>query len=373
MKLLKKLFSPISRLVKKDLVLFCETHHGSGSNVFALYSAFAGDSSIPFECQLVCRDAKGLKERLRLETLLIRAKWIVQDHGGDKSYPGQKVIELWHGIPLKTMDGMTRTNHRSTTPLEVARNVPDIVLSSSRLYETLLSACRFIPASHYRRFGFPRLRWLQGDRKDARQIFSKAIGHPVSASTKLLVWMPTHRTRCPNGSAQPRFPLLFDQYLNDEVEHSLEKYDCLLVLKPHPNDEPWAREHANRPQSRIKLLTSQSYASLVDDLYCLLPATDALITDYSSIYFDYLLLDKPIGFVIDDLEEYRRKRGFLLEPVTDWLPGHKIETSQQLIDFINDVGSQHDPYQPDRDQLCTTVYPDGILDSAELLRRHVLK
>lgn len=373
MKLLKTFLSPISRLVKKDLVLFRETHHGSGSNVFALYTALVGMENLGLECVMIERQPVGWRQSLRYKWLTLRARWIVQDHGGNQSYPGQKVIELWHGIPLKAMDGMTSKKHHDPTPLQVARNVPDIVLSSSRLYETLLSACRFIPASRYRRFGFPRLRWLQGDRESARQVFSQAIGHPVTASTKLLVWMPTHRKRCPNGSAEPRFPLLFDQYLNDDLEQSLEKHDCLLVLKPHPNDERWFREYADKPQSRIKLLTSQSYATLVDDLYCLLPATDALITDYSSIYFDYLLLDKPIGFVIDDLDEYRRKRGFLLEPVTDWMPGHKIETSRQLIHFINDLGSQRDTYQAERDRLLAAVYPDGILDSAELLRRHVLK
>jgi CDP-glycerol glycerophosphotransferase (TagB/SpsB family) len=57
---------------------------------------------------------------------------------------------------------------------------------------------------------------------------------------------------------------------------------------------------------------------------------DLLITDYSSIYFDYLLLNRPIIFTPTDLEEYRETRGFLLEPYDFWTPGPKV-TSQKAL------------------------------------------
>ena len=76
-------------------------------------------------------------------------------------YPRQQVIELWHGIPLKGMDGMDATYQDAMEPSELIRSMPDLVLSSGQMYETLFSACRYVPGSRYRRFGFPRLRWLQ--------------------------------------------------------------------------------------------------------------------------------------------------------------------------------------------------------------------
>ncbi len=59
------------------------------------------------------------------------------------------------------------------------------------------------------------------------------------------------------------------------------------------------------------------------DLYDILGATDILVTDYSSIYFDFLLLDKPIVFIPTDLQEYEKSRGFLFDPYNFWAPGPK--------------------------------------------------
>ena len=61
---------------------------------------------------------------------------------------------------------------------------------------------------------------------------------------------------------------------------------------------------------------------------------DLLITDYSSVYFDYLLLDRPIIFVPVDLEEYRKTRGFLLEPYDYWTPGKKALNQKDLQNMI---------------------------------------
>jgi CDP-glycerol glycerophosphotransferase (TagB/SpsB family) len=124
--------------------------------------------------------------------------------------------------------------------------------------------------------------------------------------------------------------------------------------------------------SQVVLLTSEAYTEHTEDLYCLLPATDALITDYSSVYFDYLLLDRPIGFVVDDLEHYRRQRGFLLEPVERWMPGEQFRSAKDLEKFIHDVAAERDPHRGHRNELAETFFPAGIQDTAALLASHIL-
>lgn len=66
------------------------------------------------------------------------------------------------------------------------------------------------------------------------------------------------------------------------------------------------------------------------DFYNILNAVDILITDYSSIYFDFLLLDRPIIFTPIDYEEYKHNRGFLLEPFDFWAPGDKCFCYEDL-------------------------------------------
>lgn len=81
------------------------------------------------------------------------------------------------------------------------------------------------------------------------------------------------------------------------------------------------------------------------DLYEVLGATDLLITDYSSVYFDYLLLDKPIIFTPVDYKEYEENRGFLLSPYEEWTPGPKAITQKSLQMKIEEELKNKNQYQ----------------------------
>ena len=69
--------------------------------------------------------------------------------------------------------------------------------------------------------------------------------------------------------------------------------------------------------------------------------SSALITDYSGIFIDYLLTNKPLGFILSDFDQYRHNRGFTIPNFEDLLPGYKIYTIGDLIQFlmyeINDI------------------------------------
>src|SRR5690606_16822516 len=76
--------------------------------------------------------------------------------------------------------------------------------------------------------------------------------------------------------------------------------------------------------------------SYVPDANLLLRRTDVLITDYSSIYIDYLLLDRPIIHFVYDLEAYQRERGFLYD-LKDAFAGASASTFADLMHFLNDA------------------------------------
>jgi len=100
---------------------------------------------------------------------------------------------------------------------------------------------------------------------------------------------------------------------------------------------------------------------MVLDLYQVLPYTDVLITDYSSIYFDYLLLDKPIIFTPSDIEDYSRNRGLLLEPYDYWTPGPKCYDQDTLQYEISKSINDCEYYQRERLELKNIFhkYQDG--------------
>ena len=76
------------------------------------------------------------------------------------------------------------------------------------------------------------------------------------------------------------------------------------------------------------------------DLYELLGDTDFLMTDFSSIYFDYLHLNKPIVFVTNFLKQYEKTRGLLMGPYSEITPGISVNSEQELIDNLDHLDNQ---------------------------------
>mgnify|MGYP000849114584 FL=1 len=86
--------------------------------------------------------------------------------------------------------------------------------------------------------------------------------------------------------------------------------------------------------NNIKVINNEFFEKNGVMLYELLGMADKLITDYSSVYIDYLILDKPIGFFIPDLKKYSNDRGFYENNLNESLPGPILEQDNDLIDFI---------------------------------------
>lgn len=123
----------------------------------------------------------------------------------------------------------------------------------------------------------------------------------------------------------------FDSFDLAGLVRFLKENDLGLVIKLHPFEERYfIQQLREMQQDGIHLLTEELLNKHHLDLYEVLGAADQLITDYSSVYFDYLLLNRPILFVPTDLEAYQSNRGMLLQPYDFWAPGPQALTQQQL-------------------------------------------
>jgi CDP-glycerol glycerophosphotransferase len=119
----------------------------------------------------------------------------------------------------------------------------------------------------------------------------------VLADEQLILYMPTHR------SEGKDINVIFQIYcdLKSKIEF-LKDNKIKLILKLHPYDLKYLKLFETN-DNIICLTTTDGYI----DTYELLASTDALITDYSSVFFEYSLLDKPIYFLTPDLKEYVEK------------------------------------------------------------------
>ena len=140
----------------------------------------------------------------------------------------------------------------------------------------------------------------------------------------------------------------------------LKANNYLLLLKLHPQEEGLYKTRLSKYKDHIYFLNKEKLIKENMDLYEILPHTDMLITDYSSVYFDYLLLNKPIVFINTDLEKYRETRGLLLEPYDQWTPGLKVREFEELIKVIKNSFSE-DTFIKQRKELIDIfhTYKDG--------------
>lgn len=180
--------------------------------------------------------------------------------------------------------------------------------------------------------------------------------------TKLGLWVPTFRQSDYLGyddSAQEELLPTLQIADYEELNELLKKYQIKLVVKLHDMQD--LSKYNNIQYSNLIILSGNDFTSLNYDLYKLLKQTDFILADYSSVFLQYLLLDKPIGFVIPDFEEYKEKRGFVFENVKEYMPGVKITTKKELYNFLETIANNEDNYADARRQINNIVnqYQDG--------------
>ena len=135
--------------------------------------------------------------------------------------------------------------------------------------------------------------------------------------------------------------------------------NILLVIKIHHLQLDY--ETFKKDYSNVQLIKDGMLISSDVQLYQMVSMTDGLITDYSSISNDYMLLDRPMIFTLDDYEEYRASRGFSVDDPAQYFPGHHVFNKEELFKAIEDIAKGLDPYKEQRHDLLPIMhkYQDG--------------
>lgn len=163
----------------------------------------------------------------------------------------------------------------------------------------------------------------------------------IQLKKKTIIWMPTYRNHRRPGSIHTGIALPFGipcistakelEILNER----LKKYDMDLVIKLHPAEDT---SHIKRlPLSNIALFDESALASADYQLYDVLKDTDALITDYSSVYYDYLLTQKPIALAIPDIAEFRKTYDLISNNYEKDIKGYHLYSFNDLLAFVDDI------------------------------------
>lgn len=290
------------------------------------------------------------KSSLRGFWLTLRARVVVVTHGfGDVNrYATSRafVVQLWHGIPLKKL-------HLDSPATLRISGVPDnryVRAVLARAYRFAGRGISLFPVASelvapriVSAFGVPRDRVVAvGDIRDdallsaagsrvpreaARSLLHDLVG-PIGESTRVVLYAPTWR----DGGADPGVPTRTEWEM---IARWLEQRDAVLLVRAHPLG---LGDYAAGPQvsERIRMLGSRELV----DVTPVLPGIDSLVTDYSSIAYDYALTDGPIVFFARDVELYARKRG-LYENYRVFSDDRSVSTWSHVLEHLDAVGDDH--------------------------------
>ncbi|MDP9435701.1 MAG: CDP-glycerol glycerophosphotransferase family protein [Actinomycetota bacterium] len=191
----------------------------------------------------------------------------------------------------------------------------------------------------------------------------------------LVVWVPTYReARGPGSRGWRDGEHLSDSHgvaaLVGEMARTARALGVELVVKPHPLDAD-SFGPLGLPVLRGPDLTAAGVS-----LYQLLGACDALISDVSSIWTDFLALDRPVAFYLPDLDDLQRRRGLNVDDLEALLPGPRIATAEDAARFLQGVVARSPDLRPSRHPAHARIGPvaepgatDRLLDWLDAFQR----
>lgn len=235
----------------------------------------------------------------------------------------QFVINLMHGSPVKKVPGYCEND------------TCDYVVTESQFFNKAVSEALQVPEEKMIPLGFPRTDILGISHNSRSKLH-------IPDDIKLIIWMPTFRKNKTSGVSYGSIrelgvPLLDTVEQFENVNNELAKNGVILIIKLHPaEDVNGLKLHSF---SNIMFISDKHLKDLGLTAYKLLADSDALLTDYSSVYYDYLLVDKPIGLVTDNLNEFTEKIGFYYGDFKSFIKGIYIDTVDLFVSFVRDIGN----------------------------------
>lgn len=231
------------------------------------------------------------------------------------------IINLWHGVPLKKialLDPNLKKAARIYFKKIFSENYTCILTTSHELIP-LMARSFAVSEDKIKVWGQPRNDGLF-QKNDCRKILGQLFPD-LPEYTKTVLYAPTFRDY---GQVQ-LFP--FKDFDQKQLEAFLDEKNMLLFIRTHVAEQGSAAPYLGK---RIRFLGNEQ----AEDVTGILNIFDCLITDYSSIYIDYLLTDKPMIFLPYDRQQYLDGRGMNFD-YDDVTPGPKPETFNDFLDALS--------------------------------------
>ena len=182
--------------------------------------------------------------------------------------------------------------------------------------------------------------------------FIKELTGIENRYSKIIGWLPTFRKHRFGGKQMGKkfkFGLPIINSIEDfnNLNKKLLEKNCLLMIQMH---HAQANDYQQLPKcSNIVFVNENIKNKYKLTTHNLMSVFDAMITDYSAAYHEYIILNRPIGLTIDDLVEYSKTEGFCCNYL-DWIKGEYILDIKNLCSFIENVSQNIDNEKIEREK-----------------------
>ena len=272
----------------------------------------------------------------------LRCRYVFHTHGVYGFSPprgGRIQVCLWHGMPVKAIRRLHRGDH-GYYPVHGTFH-----LATSSFFRYVIAGVFDAHPDDVLVSGLPRTDVLKGTMppRHDREAIAAQLG--LDPAKRWVLWMPTHRSEpgAVGTDAKRTFVEAVDPALIDALDAAAGRNGAEVVVKLHPfdllNDEPvdLGRDH-------LRLLTAPQWEATGIQLYDLVAASDALITDISSIFIDYLHTGNPIGILGFDAATYTRETLFDPALLLRCRAAHALAAPEDIEAFL--AGMSNPPGEP---------------------------
>lgn len=255
---------------------------------------------------------------------------IITNAGGVSYLPkrkSQKIINTWHGGgPYKKTSTDVYDNYWYRKEVQMNCDNIDYILSSCRYFTDIEAKSMGFEAEKCIPVGLPRNDIIFADHQD---IVKKVRDfYLIPEGKKFILYAPTFRSSNNQSTCK-----MISNYIDLDIDTILsvlrEKYKCdwVLGIRLHP-------KLSDIDMSSLNVLNCTTYP----DMQELLCSADAIITDYSSLMWDYSFTYRPVFIYAPDIEQYEKERGFYM-PVSEWpypIARSNEELKNKILEFNED-------------------------------------
>jgi len=258
------------------------------------------------------------------------------------------LINLWHGMPIKYIGikgykGLSKI--RIWLQLKMYSKHYNAFCVTSKLFSPIIKESFLIPEDKIKILGQPRndLLFIEND----KELILNSLYANLPEYKKIMLYAPTYRNSSyGNAKLEPTKFFPFDDFNLEKLEVFLEKEKFIIFIRAHHLDNIHFKE-----TDRIRFLNSDKIIEISE----ILNIFDMLISDYSGMIFDYLLLDKPLLLLPYDLDIYNQEVGMYWN-YNDVSPAPKIDNMMVFMNKIIKLLNDSNYFKSERQQLKNDTY-----------------